>query len=287
MKLSDRYIRNSSNHISILKAKTMQTNQFVVKQDPYVRLLERTSNWRTALLTHPVYQKVSNLASLRVFMESHIFAVWDFMTLLKTLQRGLTGIDLPWLPPQDIFSARLVNEIVLAEETDEVAPGHYLSHFHLYLKAMEEVGADTQLIGCFIDTLKKGIPAREALTLLPLLESTKSFVLHTLTAARGLTHEVAAVFLLGREDVIPKMFKQIIAQLRDSEGLSCDAFLLYLERHAELDEEQHAPMGQKLLKNLCGNDSLKWHQAFLAAKEALQVRKSLWDGITQSIEELN
>ncbi len=265
----------------------MQTTEFVIKKEPYIQLLKQTNSWRTALLTHPVYQQVNNLESLRVFMESHVFAVWDFMTLLKTLQRRLTGIDLPWLPPQDIFSARLVNEIVLAEETDEVAPGHYLSHFHLYLKAMEEVGADTQLICYFIDALKKGILAREALRLPPLPESTKSFVLHTLTAAQGLTHEVAAVFLLGREDVIPKMFKKIIAELRDSQGLSCDTFLLYLERHAELDEEQHAPMGKKLLNNLCGNDSVKWHQAFLAAKKALQVRKSLWDGITQSIEELN
>ena len=265
----------------------MGTIEFDVKQDPYIQLLEQTSNCRNALLTHPVYQKISNPASLRVFMESHVFAVWDFMTLLKTLQRSLTGIDLPWLPPQDIFSARLVNEIVLAEETDEVAPGYYLSHFHLYLEAMDEVGADTQLICRFIDTLKRGIHTQEALTLLLLPEATKSFVLHTLTAARGLTHEVAAVFLLSREDVIPKMFKQIIARLKDSQGLSCDTFLLYLERHAELDEEQHAPMGQKLLKNLCGNDSVKWHQAFLAARKALQVRKSLWDGITRSIEELN
>ena len=265
----------------------MQTTQFAVKKDPYVQLLKQTSIWRTALLTHPVYQKVSNLELLRVFMESHVFAVWDFMTLLKTLQCSLTGVGLPWLPPQDILSARLVNEIVLAEETDEVAPGHYLSHFHLYLKAMEEVGANTQLICDFIDTLKKGRSPQEALALIPLPESTKSFVFHTLTAAQGLTHEVAAVFLFGREDVIPKMFKKIILEVGDSEGLSCDAFLLYLERHAELDEEKHAPMGQKLLKNLCGNDSLKWHQAFLAAKEALQVRKSLWDGITQSIEKLN
>ena len=265
----------------------MQTTQFVVKQDPYIRLLEQTHNRRTALLTHPVYQQVHNRSSLRIFMESHVFAVWDFMTLLKTLQHSLTGIDLPWMPPQDILSARLVNEIVLAEETDEIAPGQYLSHFALYLAAMEEVGAETQPIHNFISTLKKGRSAQEALALLPLPESTKSFVLHTLTAAQGLTHEVAAVFLLGREDVIPKMFKKIIADLRDSETLSCDTFLLYLERHAELDEKQHAPMGQKLLKNLCGNDSLKWHQAFLAAKEALQVRKSLWDGITRSIKELN
>ncbi|MDJ0534198.1 MAG: DUF3050 domain-containing protein [Xenococcaceae cyanobacterium MO_207.B15] len=265
----------------------MPTTKFVTKKASYVQLLEQTDRWRTALYLHPVYQQVNNPVSLKIFMESHVFAVWDFMTLLKTLQRRLTGMDLPWLPPQDILSARLVNEIVLAEETDEVAPGHYLSHFHLYLAAMEEVGASTQQICNFISNLKKGSSAPEALALLSLSESTKSFVLHTLAAAQGRTHEVAAVFLLGREDIIPKIFQQIIDQLENSQNFSTNSFMLYLKRHTELDEKYHAPMGQKLLKNLCGSDSVKWHQAFLAAQKALQARKLLWDGITQSIQEFS
>ncbi len=265
----------------------MPTTKFVTEKASYVELIEQTNPWRTALYLHPVYQQVNNPVSLRIFMESHVFAVWDFMTLLKTLQSRLTGMNLPWLPPQDILSARLVNEIVLAEETDEVAPGHYLSHFHLYLAAMEEVGAETQPICNFISTLKKGGSAPEALGLLSLPESTKSFVLHTLAAAQGRTHEVAAVFLLGREDVIPKMFQQIIDQLEDSQDFSTDAFMVYLKRHTELDEKYHAPMGQQLLKNLCGSDSVKWHQAFLAAQKALKARKLLWDGITQSIQEFS
>ena len=43
-------------------------------------------------------------------------------------------------------------------------------------------------------------------------------------------------------------------------------------------------MGQKLLKNLCGDDPLKWEQALNSAHNALKVRYSLWDGVAQSIQ---
>ena len=262
----------------------MNHHQHLETLDPYMQLLEQTSMPRTALLTHSIYQQVNDLKSLQVFMKSHVFAVWDFMTLLKTLQRRLTCIESPWIPPIDIHSARLVNEIVLVEETDEIVSGYYLSHFHLYLAAMEEVNADTEPIRNFIAAIQQGLPANEALEKLPIPESTKSFVRTTLTAASGLTHEVAAVFLLGREDVIPKMFKQILTILEDDRGIPCNSFRLYLERHTHIDEEQHAPMGQKLLRNICGNDSLKWMQALIAANNALKARHYLWDGINQSIQ---
>jgi hypothetical protein len=264
--------------------KFVNCHHFSKTLDPYIQLLEQTSTPRNALLTHSVYQQVNDLKSLQVFMKSHVFAVWDFMTLLKTLQCRLTCIELPWIPPIDIHSARLVNEIVLVEETDEIAPGYYTSHFHIYLAAMEEVGADSEPIRSFIAAIQQGFPAHEALANLPIPESTKNFVLTTLKAASGLTHEVAAFFLLGREDVIPKMFKQILAQLEYSQGIPCNSFRLYLERHTHIDEEQHAPMGEKLLRNICGNDSLKWMQALNSANNALKSRHCLWDGINQSIQ---
>jgi len=263
----------------------MNHHQISETLDPYIQLLAQTSTARNALLTHSIYQQVNDLKSLQVFMKSHVFAVWDFMTLLKTLQRRLTCIELPWVPPIDIHSARLVNEIVLAEETDEISPGYYSSHFHLYLAAMEEVGADSKPIRSFIAAIQQGFSANEALANLPIPEATKTFVMTTLKAASGLNHEVAAVFLLGREDVIPKMFQQILTQLEDAQGIPCNSFRLYLERHTHLDEEQHAPMGQKLLRNICDNDSLKWMQAVNAANNALQARHCLWDGITQSIQQ--
>ena len=119
------------------------------------------------------------------------------MALIKTLQRQVTCLDVPWLPPTDIDSARMVNEIVLAEETDEVTPERYTTHFDLYLAAMEEIGADSSSIRNFIYSLRQGFSAYQALASLAIPESTKTFVLSTLRTTTKSTHEVAAAFLLG------------------------------------------------------------------------------------------
>ena len=252
--------------------------------DHYILLVRKIESTRTDLLNHPIYKQLGDLTSLRIFMESHIFAIWDFMSLIKTLQRRVTCLDVPWLPPTDINSARMVNEIVLAEETDEVTPERYTSHFDLYLTAMEEIGADSSSIRKFIYSLRQGFSVEQALATLSIPESTKNFVLFTLSTVNKSTHEVAAAFLLGREDIVPAMFRQILSSLESSHVFTCNSLQLYLDRHTFLDEDQHVPMGQKLLKNLCGNDPLKWEQALDSAHSALQVRYSLWDGVAQSIQ---
>src|SRR5882672_10462332 len=75
---------------------------------------------REELLVHPIYPLIGNVASLRIFMASHVFAVWDFMSLLKTLQPLLRRVEVPRLPPPDPIAAGRVNRIELGEETDEV-----------------------------------------------------------------------------------------------------------------------------------------------------------------------
>jgi hypothetical protein len=246
--------------------------------DYYAQLIERISPLRSFLVNHPVYTRLCDLDSLRIFMESHCFAVWDFMCLVKTLQVRLTCVTVPWLPPTDIFSARLINDIVLAEETDEVAPGHFISHFDLYLEGMKEVGADVLPIQKFIFQLREGKTVKVALNNLAIPATTKAFVLNTIDATFKSNHEVAATFLLGREDVIPSMFRRILQSLDDS-SIDCKYLSLYLERHTHLDEDVHGPMGEQLLKNLCGNDAHKWEQSTLAAEKALLARISLWDGL--------
>lgn len=289
--------------------------------DPYRALVGRVQREQGSLLSHPLYNRVSNLHALRVFMANHIFAVWDFMTLVKSLQRSLTCVEIPWLQPRDILSARLINDIVLGEETDEVEPGLIISHYELYLRAMADVGADAGPMRQFEAALREGVPAELAAAPLPIPESTRAFVLHTLRVAQRPVHEVAAAFLLGREDVIPAMFRRILTHLDRDDGPSLRAtrwmrerrkhtpewakemlptplrtalsawsdgrgdprrwFRIYLERHIELDEGHHAPMGRRLLRELCGDDPVRWEEATEAARQALQARLALWDGVLE------
>ena len=240
------------------------------------------------LLDHSVYSLVKDLESLKVFMGSHVFAVWDFMTLLKSLQKQITCVQTPWFPLEDTFSARFVNEIVLAEETDEVRQGCYMSHFDLYLEAMKEVGADTKHILDFLHALRTGWGStpKNALRPLPIPESIKNFVQSTVEFSYKSKHQVAAVFLFGREEIIPTMFQKVLDELEKTHGISCASFQLYLKRHILLDETEHAPMGRKLLKNLCEDDDQKWQEAFDVACSAIDARFSFWDGVVESISAL-
>jgi len=101
-----------------------------------------------------MYGEIQDLERLKIFMETHIYAVWDFMSLLKTLQRHLTCVEIPWRPAKvDKRLTRLINEIVLGEESDRDESGAVMDHFSLYREAMIELGADGEKIERFIGTL--------------------------------------------------------------------------------------------------------------------------------------
>ncbi len=244
--------------------------------DPLARLFEATSGPRQGLVMHPVYARLSELGALRTFMRSHVFAVWDFMSLLKTLQRRLTCVDVPWLPVPDARCARWINDIVRGEETDEVRPGEYRSHFELYLEAMRETGADTRPVLQLVESLRAGHPLPLALAWAP--PAARAFVKHTLGLTQRSTHEVAAAFLLGREQLLPSVFEHMLRAVEPL-GAPCASLRLYLERHILLDGGEHGAQAELLLRRLCEDDALKWHEAEQAALEALAARRALWDGV--------
>ncbi len=237
---------------------------------------------RRALLEHPLYAEVNDVGALRTFMGLHVYAVWDFMSLLKSLQRGVTCVNIPWLPPADGEAARLVNEIVLAEESDVLADGRTLSHFALYRAAMLELGANTSRIDGFIGALSVGASLEEAFERAAVDAAPRAFVAHTLSAASDpRIHCVAASFLLGREDLVPSMFRRLLAAMPKT--VHCPSFRAYLERHVELDEEQHGPLATRLLSKLCGDSPTRWHEATEAARAAIHARVALWNAATGAI----
>src|SRR6202035_5261378 len=159
---------------------------------------------RAALLEHPIYTHLVSVADLRQFMEDHVFAVWDFMSLLKRLQQDMTCIRVPWFPASNARAARLINEIVIGEETDVDPDGSYVSHLDLYLRAMVDVGASTRQFDRFRSMAQVGVPVEKAMVRTGVPSHVQAFVAHTMTLARsGSTEEVLAAFFYGREDIIP------------------------------------------------------------------------------------
>ena len=247
------------------------------------QLRESTHTMRRQIEQHALYREITTLQDLRTFMEIHIFAVWDFMSLLKSLQQCLTSVSVPWVPSPYANSCRLINEIVLGEESDTYQGGH-LSHFELYLKAMREAGAGTGPIQRLITKLRDGVTLAEALSDSDVPEEARAFIESTFDTIRlDKPHITAAAFTFGREDLIPAMFREIVRDLRHGfEGLA--VFEYYLERHIEVDGESHGPMALAMLEELCADDGTRWAEAANAAKSALAARLRLWDAIRARLE---
>lgn len=257
----------------------------VVDRDPkrIASLEAAVEEHLAALGNHALFGQIDTIERVRAFMEHHVYAVWDFMCLLKALQQKVTGSSDPWLPIGDPRTRRLINEICLDEESDELENGRCLSHFEMYLDAMHEAGADTRVVESFVTRLQAGDTVEGSLRIAQVPVPSKNFVMDTMSVIRrGEAHILAAAFTFGRETAIPIMFPSIVRALsRDVEELA--TLIMYLDRHIELDGDKHGPLGVKMIINLCGDDDTKWQEATEAATKALQSRIVLWDGVLSAI----
>jgi hypothetical protein len=247
---------------------------------------------RAALLDHPVYADIRSPAALRTFMEFHVFAVWDFMSLLKALQRRLCCTTVPWLPPTDRENARLINEIVLGEESDSDGRGGHAGHFDLYHRAMVGFGASTAKIDRLLAELAAGPADAEktaalverGLSAAEVATGVRHFVTYTFELIdSGDTCRVAAAFTFGREDLLPAVFQKIVDRIDVQTGGGLSEFQYYLKRHIDLDGGEHGPMANRLVESLCGDDAARWNAARDAAVGALEARLVLWDAVHAAV----
>ena len=235
---------------------------------------------------HPIYDALQGPADLRVFMAHHVFSVWDFMSLIKYLQQRIAPAQVPWMPRGEPSLRYFINQLVLEEESDS-APGPqgpvYASHFEYYLAAMREVGADPAPVLRFLDLVRdQGLDAALYSDLVPMparyfCETTFCFI------REDKPHAVAAALALGRERIIPMMFRRMVDELHWGEA-EAPAFHYYLTRHIHLDADFHAPLSLKLLESLCEGDPARLAEAETAAEEALCARIRFWDGVLAAIQ---
>lgn len=245
----------------------------------------RIAPLRSKLRNHELYRSLSSMADIKIFMEHHIYAVWDFMSLLKSLQQSLTCVEVPWMPGKNPVLARFINEIVHGEESDLNEAGEPKSHFDMYIDAMNEVGANQEGIFNLIRRAGEGASIKGVIDEIIKNESIRDFLQFTFqTIHSEKAHCIASAFTFGREDVIPDMFFEIVkGARREDRSLSYVKLTYYLERHIEVDGGEHGPLSLKMVSELCGNDDEKWREAEEVAVKALEQRIKLWDGILREI----
>lgn len=247
---------------------------------------EKIQSHKDILLQHPLYEKVKTIDDLQKFLESHVYAVWDFMSLLKALQSKLTCTTTPWFASANPETRYLINEIVLAEESDLTLDGKRLSHFEMYVEAMQSCGACAQELDAFlqnvIDTKNVFIAIKQS----DLHPEVKAFLDFTFRVIEeGKAHKIAAAFTFGREDLIPNMFTEILKSFQQNfPDVDLSKLIYYFERHIELDADEHGPMAMQMINELCQDDAQKWKEVEEVSVLALEKRIGLWNAIEEKIE---
>ena len=228
---------------------------------------------------HPVYARLQSAGDVRLFMSHHVWAVWDFMSLLKSIQAEVAPARTPWVPPTDPEAARLINEITVAEEGDEEPGGGYASHFEIYLRAMAAAGAPTAAIRAMVAGVSRGSSWRAALADACPFPAARQFVTTTLELTEATLPERVAAFTIGREEIIPGMFREAVRKLDQAKvpGADLSLFRWYLDRHITLDGDRHGPLAARLLQRVCLGESSAREASLRAAIRTLSQRLALWD----------
>ena len=235
---------------------------------------------KNKLRNHSLYSSIKDVDDLKIFTNAHVYAVWDFMSLTKSLQKILTCVETPWYPTKDKISRRLINEIVLGEESDIDQNNNPVSHFELYVESMKKIGSDTNKINEFLNEIVETKSHKKAVEKCLIPTGISDFLNFTFdTIDSNKPHIIASVFTFGREDLIPDMFINIVKTLNENNQTKIGDLLYYLERHIEVDGDEHGPMALKMISELCQDDDKKWYEATLMSKKALEMRIKLWDYI--------
>jgi hypothetical protein len=234
---------------------------------------------KNSIYYHKLFQKKLNIAQARYFMECHVFSVWGFMSILKALQFSISKNTLPWLPTLNTRNGltNFINEIVLSEESDCIDGIGYISHFEIYLEAMKEINADTTQIMQLIKNIEEKGFSDHFIKKLEILDEVKNFIRFDLnTAISGSLPRIIGSFTLGREKVIPNMFKHILSSIDNTNYTN--KFITYLNRHIDIDGDRHGPLSTELLKKLCDSEH-SLEIAYQSGIHSLSLRLKVWDKI--------
>lgn len=230
---------------------------------------------------HPIFPRLKSLEAVKVFMEHHIWCVWDFMYLAKSVHSSLSGRG-AWSPSPCPETLADFNDILATEETDIGPTGKLGSHFEFFVEAMEQAGADTIPVRAFQRQVELGEAPLLAMRKSKAPTSAIQFVSATMNDASGPTHIRAASFCLAREDLVPRLLRRLRRYVPWNHP-RLEMLKWYVDRHIELDTVHHGPTGRRILAAVIAGDSNRRAEASAAAELAIAARVKYLDAILRSL----
>lgn len=277
------FAQTDEEEIILRIAKDLLTPDFQSFYDNQIIPQLAKSRRRLTDLSNPMYLALQNMDGIKLFMQSHVFAVWDFMSLVTALQGHFTSIKVPWNPNSHTLAARFVNEIKLGEESD-IIEEMVISHFEYYLEAMKDLGIEVDTVNNFVnDASLFGFEPAVKIHEDRLPAGVKEFMKTTFSFIQSSPHELISSFVFGRETLIPDMFTAALKSM-ESQDESISKLRIYMDRHIEVDGNVHGVLGIGLLKLVCGDDQTKWKESVAAGNRALNARKLFYESILHQYE---
>ena len=238
----------------------------------------------TAVENHSVFEALESHYDIRRFLESHAYAVWDFMTLLEAFQNP-DGDTQPWDPPVGYqFADDFVHRVGFREGDS----GRPRPHFDEYYSAMELLDADTDGIRILLEAIEDGRSADRALSMANPPVEARQHVQTTLDIAQTGDPTRIAGAILARRDIMPDEFsadlnrvlKDTTPRQPDFATVMPDCFAAF-DQAMEFDWEQYV---NRVVHDVRIDPTDSGRQALMdSAKEMLDARLTLLDGIEDQI----
>ena len=276
--------------ISQIRTKCLLRNP--LKFYSFYNFQNATTPYKIMLFNNKLFEQTFETSKVKIFMDSHVFAIWDYLTILKALQRKLASKNIRLLDQDVPDLPFLINQIVINEEIEEESSQEYLSAlgvYQLYINTMKEIGADINPITNFVESIKNEKYWKDALKetkslyrYLPI--TTYDYLEHNLSVVDyAKIHELAGVFFFGREDIHCKFNLFLRGNQENAKNFS--NLKNFLQRHIDDDAKNKNPiLGEYILNLLCKNDETKWKEVETSVIEAIKKRNEFLDGINELFE---
>lgn len=228
-----------------------------------------------------IYKLIDSDEKLRLYMEQQVACVWFYQILLKNITRDILSMT----RSIDCRSTKELMQIscalIMEEELDDVLDGEITSHLELFLESMYEVGCNMKPFLSFMESFEEGLSLEKAVEESLFCQSTKRYLLNSLTILDLSLHEKASALFYEGEPYIPDDF---LSYLNTYHGEKVANLVLYYERHIEgLKKPGYSSTG-RMIEILCESSSERFCEAESVAEKVMKNRISLWIKLEETFE---